>query len=145
MHIETCADTQTSIEWPYCSFPTLCQQESNIVKYVEHSGIVCHTMTIPQGHILALWLGEMKSIWFQMKLVGQDMNIWIFTPAIKALVIADCIVPFYSWVSLYIMHWIWVGVNLGCIDACAVLEWTNSTKLHIFTAKYKANTYEHLI
>ena len=43
-----------------------------------------------------------------------------------------------------IMRWIWVGVNLGCIDDYPVLEWTNDMKLHVFATK--ANTYnEHLI
>jgi hypothetical protein len=32
------------------------------------------------------------------------------------------------------------GVNLKCIDAYAVLEWANDTKLHIFATKHKANT-----
>ena len=31
-----------------------------------------------------------------------------------------------------IMQWIWVGVNLGCIDVYAVLEWANDVKLHVF-------------
>jgi hypothetical protein len=31
-------------------------------------------------------------------------------------------------------------VNLKCIDAYAVLEWANDTKLHIFATKHKANT-----
>ena len=30
------------------------------------------------------------------------------------------------------MQWIWVGVNLGCIDAYAVLEWANDMKLYVF-------------
>jgi hypothetical protein len=29
-----------------------------------------------------------------------------------------------------ILQWIWRGVNLKCIDAYAVLEWENDTKLH---------------
>jgi hypothetical protein len=29
-----------------------------------------------------------------------------------------------------IMQWIWRGVNLKCIDAYAVLEWENDTKLN---------------
>jgi hypothetical protein len=38
------------------------------------------------------------------------------------------------------------GVNLKCIDAYAVLEWANDTKLHVFATKHKANTYsEQLI
>ena len=43
------------------------------------------------------------------------------------------------------MQWIWVGVNLGCIDAYGVLEWANEyMKLHVFATKHKANTYhEH--
>jgi hypothetical protein len=32
-------------------------------------------------------------------------------------------------------------VNLKCIDAYAVLEWANDTKLHVFSTKHKANTY----
>ena len=36
-----------------------------------------------------------------------------------------------------IMQWIWVGFNLGYIDAYAVLEWANDTKLHTY--------HEHLI
>ena len=45
-----------------------------------------------------------------------------------------------------IMQWIWVGVNLGYIDAYAVLEWANDMKLHVFPTTHKANTYhEHLI
>jgi hypothetical protein len=30
-----------------------------------------------------------------------------------------------------IMQWIWQGVNLKCIDACAALEWENDTKFHV--------------
>ena len=45
-----------------------------------------------------------------------------------------------------IIQWIWLGVNLGCIDFYAVLEWANDMKLHLFATKHKANTYhEHLI
>jgi hypothetical protein len=40
-----------------------------------------------------------------------------------------------------ILQWIWRGVNLKCIDAYAVLEWANDTKLHVFATKHKANTY----
>jgi hypothetical protein len=36
-----------------------------------------------------------------------------------------------------ILQWIWRGVNLKCIDAYAVLEWANDTKLHVFAT----NTY----
>ena len=44
------------------------------------------------------------------------------------------------------MQWIWVGVNMSCIDAYAVLEWENDMKFHVFATKHKANTYhEHLI
>ena len=44
------------------------------------------------------------------------------------------------------MQWMWVGVNLGCIDVYAVLEWANDMKLHVFVTKHKANTYhEHFI
>jgi hypothetical protein len=39
-----------------------------------------------------------------------------------------------------IMQWIWQGLNQKCIDASAVLEWANDTKLHIFATKHKANT-----
>ena len=39
-----------------------------------------------------------------------------------------------------IMPWIWVGINLGCIDAYPVLEWANDMKLHIFTTNHKVNT-----
>jgi hypothetical protein len=53
----------------------------------------------------------------------------------------------YSWVSL--RHFavnLTGGVNLECIDAYAVLEWANDTKLHVFATKHKANTYsEQLI
>ena len=38
------------------------------------------------------------------------------------------------------MQWIWVGINLDCIDAYAVQEWTNEMKLHVFATKHKANT-----
>ena len=39
-----------------------------------------------------------------------------------------------------------MGVNLGCTDIYAVLEWVNDMKLHVFATKHKANTYhEHLI
>ena len=42
------------------------------------------------------------------------------------------------------MQWMWVGVNLGCIDVYAVLEWANDMKLHVFVTKHKVNTYhEH--
>ena len=42
------------------------------------------------------------------------------------------------------MQWIWVGLNLACIDAYAVLEWENDMKLHVFATKHKANKYhEH--
>ena len=34
-----------------------------------------------------------------------------------------------------------MGVNPKCIDDYAVLEWKNLTKLHIFAAKHKVNTY----
>ena len=45
-----------------------------------------------------------------------------------------------------IMHWIWVGVNLDCIDAYAVLEWANDMKLYVFASKHKANAcHKHLI
>jgi hypothetical protein len=45
-----------------------------------------------------------------------------------------------------ILQSIWRGVNLECIDAYAVLEWANDTKLHVFATKHKANTYsEQLI
>ena len=45
-----------------------------------------------------------------------------------------------------IMHWIWVGMNLGCIESYAVLEWANDMKLLVFATKHKANRYhEHLI
>jgi hypothetical protein len=45
-----------------------------------------------------------------------------------------------------ILQSIWLGVNLECIDAYAVLEWANDTKLHVFATKHKANTYsEQLI
>jgi hypothetical protein len=40
-----------------------------------------------------------------------------------------------------ILQWIWRGVNLKCVDAYAVLEWANYTKLHVFATKDKANTY----
>ena len=44
------------------------------------------------------------------------------------------------------MQGIWVRVNLGCIDAYAVLEWANDMKLHVFATKHEANTFhEHLI
>ena len=46
------------------------------------------------------------------------------------------------------MQRIWVGVNLGCIHAYAVLAWTADMimKLHVFATKHKANTYYgHLI
>jgi hypothetical protein len=39
-----------------------------------------------------------------------------------------------------ILQWIWRGVNPKCIDAYAVLEWANDTKLHVFATKHKANT-----
>jgi hypothetical protein len=47
-----------------------------------------------------------------------------------------------------IMQWIWrgstqprfLGVNLKCIDAYAVLEWENDTKFHVLATKHKANT-----
>ena len=46
------------------------------------------------------------------------------------------------------MQLVWVGVNLDCIDAYAVLKlyaWANDIKLHVFATKHKANTYhEHL-
>jgi hypothetical protein len=38
------------------------------------------------------------------------------------------------------MQWIWRGANLKCIDAYAVLEWKNDTKLHVCATKHKANT-----
>ena len=42
--------------------------------------------------------------------------------------------------------WIWVGLNINCIDAYAVLEWVNNTKLQILATKHKANKYsKHLI
>ena len=45
-----------------------------------------------------------------------------------------------------ILQWIWVGVNLGCIEAYALLGWANDMKLLVFPTKHKANTYlEHLI
>ena len=45
-----------------------------------------------------------------------------------------------------IIQWIWVGVNLSCIDGYAVLDWANDMKLHVFATKHKAITYhEHLI
>ena len=34
-----------------------------------------------------------------------------------------------------------MAVNPKCIDDYAVLEWKNLTKLHIFAAKRKVNTY----
>ena len=34
-----------------------------------------------------------------------------------------------------------MGVNPKCIDDYVVLEWKNLTKLHIFAAKHKVNTY----
>ena len=44
------------------------------------------------------------------------------------------------------MQWIWVGVNLNCIDVYAVLEKANDGKLHVFATKHEANTYcKHLI
>jgi hypothetical protein len=55
----------------------------------------------------------------------------------------------YEWILGFhygILQWIWRGVNLKCIDAYAVLEWANDTKLHVFATKHKANTYsEQLI
>ena len=39
-----------------------------------------------------------------------------------------------------------MGVNLGCIDADALLELENDMKLHIFATNDKVNAYhEHLI
>ena len=44
------------------------------------------------------------------------------------------------------MQRIWLGVNLGCIDAYAVLEWSDDMKLHVFATKHKANIYHgHLV
>ena len=44
------------------------------------------------------------------------------------------------------MQWIWVGVNPGCTDTYAVLEWANDMKFGSFATKHKPNTYhEHLI
>ena len=42
-----------------------------------------------------------------------------------------------------ILQLIWVAVNPKCIDdyAVCILEWKNRTKLHIFAAKHKVNTY----
>ena len=40
-----------------------------------------------------------------------------------------------------ILQWIWIRVNLNCIDVYAVLEWATSTKLLVFVTKHKANTY----
>ena len=37
-----------------------------------------------------------------------------------------------------------MGVNPKCIDDCTALEQTNLTKLHIFTAKHKVNTYSKI-
>ena len=39
------------------------------------------------------------------------------------------------------MRLVRVGVNLGCIDSYAVLEWTNDMKLHVFATKHKTNAY----
>ena len=36
------------------------------------------------------------------------------------------------------MQWIWVGVNIGCIDAYPVLEWASDMKLR------EANTYMNI-
>ena len=44
------------------------------------------------------------------------------------------------------MQWIWVGINVGCIDAYAVVERASDMQLHVFVTKHKTNTYnEHLI
>ena len=49
----------------------------------------------------------------------------------------------YSFFYCTIMQWMWVGVNLGCINAYAALEWANDIdmKLHVFATKHKAITY----
>ena len=39
------------------------------------------------------------------------------------------------------MRYIYVGVNLNCIDVYAVLERANNRKLHVFATKHEANTY----
>ncbi len=44
----------------------------------------------------------------------------------------------YSWVSLRCYAVNLMGVNQKCIDAYAVLESSNNTKLHIFATKHKA-------
>ena len=33
------------------------------------------------------------------------------------------------------------GVNLGCFNAYAEVEWANDMKLHVFATKHKTNTY----
>ena len=44
------------------------------------------------------------------------------------------------------IQWIRVGVNLGCIDTYAALEWANDMKLRVFAIKHKVNPYhKHLI
>ena len=39
------------------------------------------------------------------------------------------------------MQCTWVRVNLNCNDSHAILELANDMKMHIFTAKHKANTW----